>query len=219
MVFSLGFLLLTSWRTAGSLLALGLMWRQLHSVSFCASWCCKSRHFVIPPSWILNEHGGQQKTLLVGWYIWSSLGGEAALRRGNESCQCIIIASEQELVQNTGLSFFPFKNVVAVTGGLGTVHSWHQITDWGHQGRSNTSNETLISVISYFSLSHISWVLPAYISSSGIIIFSLTPNISFLMSCLVIGTIFLDFYESHVLKYVLICCIIYNLSIISILHI
>lgn len=141
-----------SWELVGS----RLMWRQLHSVSFCASWCCKSRHFVIPPSWILNEHGGQQKTLLVGWYIWSSLGGEAALRRGNESCQRIIIASEQELVQNTGLSFFPFKNVVAVTGGLGTVHGWHQITDWGHQGRSNTANETLISVISYFSLSYIS---------------------------------------------------------------
>lgn len=39
MVFILGLLLLTSLRTAGSLLARGLMWRQFHSVSSCMSRC------------------------------------------------------------------------------------------------------------------------------------------------------------------------------------
>lgn len=114
----------------------------------CVLLCCKSQHFMIPPPWILNERGGQQKTRLVGWYIWSSLG-EGTIGRGNESCQHIIIASEQELVQNTGLSFFPFKHVVAAIGGFGTVPSWQHITHWGNQGRINTFNEALISVISY----------------------------------------------------------------------
>lgn len=87
-------------------------------------WCCTSQRFVIPPPWLLNEHRGQQKTLVVGWDIWSSFGEEAAIGRGNESCQHVIIASEQDLVQNTGLWFFLFKHVVAVIGGLGTVHGW-----------------------------------------------------------------------------------------------
>lgn len=86
----------------------------------CAPQCCKSQHFLIPPLWICNEHRGQQKALLVGWYIWSSSWGEAAIGSGNESCQCVIIASEQELVQNTRLSLFLFKHVIAVIEG-----PWH----------------------------------------------------------------------------------------------
>ena len=48
--------------------------------------------------------------------------------------------------------------------GLGIVQGWHQITHWGNQGRINTSSEALIYIISYFSVSFLSWVLPAYIT-------------------------------------------------------
>lgn len=96
--------------------------------------------------------------------------------------------------------------------GLGIVQGWHQITHWGNQGRINTSNEALIYIISYFLVSFLSWVLPAYITFHLLLwYYSL---FLFLFFFFWKYHYFLWFYQSHVLKYsFIIPCVIHTVSI------
>lgn len=109
-VFSLGFPLLTTKGRLGACCLEGWRWdisSEYHSASHLRI------SSSLPPKFSTST-GGQQKAFLMGRYFWS-FSGEATTGRGNEGCQCVIMASEQKHVQNAGSS--SFKRVGAVIWG------------------------------------------------------------------------------------------------------